>query len=275
MKRNSIYFDNISPFQLAINYVEIDSLSPLNQNNHHIHNKCEIYINLTGDVSFMVENRLYPVTRGNAIITRPNEYHHCIYNSNAMHKHFWILFSAEGNEPILDLFFRRNAGEDNLISLPVEESESLISVCFELLSENSTQFERYAAFFRLLQLLKSGQGAQMPPAIIELPTDVSLALEYVNAHLADNLTITTIAKAANVSVNTLERHFRDTLRITPTEFIKRKRLSMAAELLKAGYSVLEAGLESGFCDSSHFILLFRKNFGITPFKYQKQFKPKN
>ena len=115
----------------------------------------------------------------------------------------------------------------------------------------------------------------MPPAIIELPTDVSLALEYVNAHLADNLTITTIAKAANVSVNTLERHFRDTLRITPTEFIKRKRLSMAAELLKAGYSVLEAGLESGFCDSSHFILLFRKNFGITPFKYQKQFKPKN
>ena len=27
----------------------------------HIHNKCEIYVNLTGKVSFMVENRIYNI----------------------------------------------------------------------------------------------------------------------------------------------------------------------------------------------------------------------
>lgn len=190
------------------------------------------------------------------------------------HKHFWILFSVEGNEPIMDLFFKRNAGEDNLIVLPAGQSEELISVCYSLLSENTTQLEGYALFFRLLQLLKSGQGTLTPETTFDLPADVTFALEYVNAHLSDDLSVSTIAKAANVSVNTLERHFRDTLQITPTEFIKRKRLSMAAELLKAGRSVLEAGLESGFCDSSHFILLFRKAFGITPLKYQKKFTGK-
>ena len=27
----------------------------------HIHNMCEIYVNVSGDVSFMVENNIYPV----------------------------------------------------------------------------------------------------------------------------------------------------------------------------------------------------------------------
>ena len=78
----------ISAVDFSISYLKIDATSPLNHNESHIHKECEVYINLSGDVSFEVENRIYPISRGSVIITRPYEYHHCIYRSNALHEYF-------------------------------------------------------------------------------------------------------------------------------------------------------------------------------------------
>ncbi|MBQ8342333.1 MAG: AraC family ligand binding domain-containing protein, partial [Clostridia bacterium] len=41
----------------------------------HIHDHCEIYVNVSGSGTFMVENSFYPVTRGDMILTAPNEMH--------------------------------------------------------------------------------------------------------------------------------------------------------------------------------------------------------
>ena len=77
----------LSPFgtlRLQVAYSELDSKSKQNTFDSHIHNECEIYINLSGDVSFVVENKVYPIVPGSIIITRPGEYHHCVYHSNAL-----------------------------------------------------------------------------------------------------------------------------------------------------------------------------------------------
>ena len=89
---------------MTTTYVEIDSRSPLNVYDNHIHNECEIYINVSDDVSFSVGNSIYPVMPGGNIITSPLENHHCIYHTNRLHKHFWISFSAAGNERLRQLF---------------------------------------------------------------------------------------------------------------------------------------------------------------------------
>lgn len=104
-EKNHVEFKKINPFDMDITYIEPDSVSPLNVYNPHIHEECEIYINISGNVSFEVENRLYPLTPESVIITRPYEYHHCIYHNNDLHKHFWILFSARGNEELFKLFW--------------------------------------------------------------------------------------------------------------------------------------------------------------------------
>lgn len=52
----------------------------------------------------MVEDQIYSVSAGSVIITRPYEYHHCIYHSNERHRHYLVLFSADNNEKILDIF---------------------------------------------------------------------------------------------------------------------------------------------------------------------------
>ena len=83
------------------------------------------------------------------------------------------------------------------------------------------------------------------------------------------ITVKDIADAAYVSVSTLERYFEKNLRLSPSEYLKKRRLSHAAELLKNGTSVTDACHFSGFADCSKFIQLFRKHYGVTPLKWKK------
>ena len=79
MQKNQFQLHELSPIDF---FIETATLMPETHKleiDAHTHEKCEIYINLTGDISFMVEGNVYPVKRGCAIITKPGEWHHCIY----------------------------------------------------------------------------------------------------------------------------------------------------------------------------------------------------
>ena len=270
-KQKKLVVDGIRPFELVCNYVECYYDEAEMSNKAHIHDACEIYINLSGDVSFIVEDRVYLVNPGNAIITRPNEYHHCIYHSDALHKHFCIFFTCWGNEGILTEFFQRILGEKNLVVLEEEQSRLLNKLCFDLMEKDLNQMSGLLTFLKIINLLDCGREESETTLPEKLPTDVEGALEYINANIASELSVAAIAKAVSVSVNTLERHFKASLQVSPTELIKRKRLYRAAELLRSGCSVQEAAMESGFCDSSYFIGLFRERFSMTPLKYKKKY----
>ncbi len=261
-------FDETAKFSMDIRYINIDANSKENVNDSHVHKECEIYFNLTGDVSFMVEGNIYPISAGSAIITRPYEYHHCIYNSNAMHEHYWILFSCEKNEKILDLFFNRSVGENNLIVLKPERASEIISIFNAFIHEDMTEFEKYFNFFRVLDIL--GNGAKIKSGNSKLMPEIAETIKYINKNFSDEIAVGDIAKRMHISINTLERHFKKQIGITMREYIFQKRMSNAVRLLAESASVLEACEKSGFSDYSHFIACFKKKFGVTPLVYKKQ-----
>ncbi len=268
MKSNQLAFSEFYPFQFSVNYVDIDAKASENQHEHHVHAECEIYLNLSGDVSFMVEDHIYPIVPGSMIITKPYEYHHCIYHSNARHRHYWILFSADGNEEFFELFFRRAVGEQNLLVTPPEEMERLLSILERLMEDTLSPFYKYYYFFELIDLMNHSQIKKRADSK-KLSPDLVFAVQYFSQNLTAPITMADVAKLAHVSLNTLERHFVKSLRLSPTEYLKRRRLSLAMELLRGGATVSEAGLESGFPDCSAFISCFKKQTGITPLQYKK------
>lgn len=275
METERIRFEGLRAFDFEVNYAETRAWEEESHFDSHTHPWCEIYLNLTGDVSFMVESRVYPIGAGSVILTRPNEFHHCIYNSfSEVHRHFCIQFSSEGNEALLGRFFDRPLGEGNLIRLGGEGRREFEKICRALLSGAGGAAVRYGAFFRLLGILEEGirEGDRFGDPAGEaapLPHDVRVALDYIQTHLSSPVTVREIAAEAHVSVNTLERHFLSSMKVTPSEFLKERRLAFARSLLREGKSVMEASEESGFSDCSHFIALFRKRFGVTPLRYKK------
>lgn len=262
----NISFAALSSFDMSVSYVEIDSLSALNQNKSHTHSQCEIYINLSGDVSFAVENKLYPIAPGNIIITRPYEYHHCIYNSNDLHKHFWILLSPSNNVRLFDMFFDRKSGEQNLLSLPPQKTEKLISICHQLSGKKLGEIETYRLFFSIIELLREAAAPKIKQDTY--PDGLTRALTFISTNFSDEFSMEELAEKSFVSINTLERYFSEYIKMTPSAFLRQKRLSNAAKLLADGCSVSNACELSGFSDYSHFIVLFKKAYGMTPFQYK-------
>ncbi len=267
MESNIIYFDKLGPFDFNIKYSETAAGLSENEFEHHIHATCEIYINISGDVSFMVENTIYPIRSGSIIITRPYEHHHCIYHSNAPHKHFWILFSADRNEELFPIFYNRKKGEKNLLISSPEELASLCALCQKLINPPNSTIESYYNFFKLLNMINN---TQIPHTLKkDYPQDVDFAISYINTNFMEPLLISDLAERSHVSINTLERHFHNYIGLSPSAYIRQKRLSQAANLLHKGSAVTEACEQSGFSDYSNFIALFRKTYGMTPHKYKK------
>lgn len=264
------------PIRMDVKYVDMLPGQADKTNDSHVHPECEIYINLSGDVSFMVEKHIYPITPGSIVITRPYEYHHCVYHSDAHHKHFWILFSlpSEDNEVKTSLFgkfFGRKLGINNLLKLDKSGEDELISLCHKLASESITTAEKYAGFYSLINLIDKASVASEEKS--KYPAEIDTALSFIDQNYKNSsLTVQDIASYAGVSVNTLERHFRSKLSISPNSYLKKKRLAHAAELLFSGKNVSEACEESGFSDYSHFIALFKNSYGTTPLKYKKDVK---
>ena len=237
----------------------------------HIHDFYEIYINLSGDVSFLVEDGIYPIKRGDIILTRPNEIHRCIYHSDCVHEHFCIWIN---NFPLATRMLSGVSRKSSLVKLPEQEKQRLIDLCFEFYRchEDGQQlcFRAAGSFFSILDLICNNRRRAVSAQ--RLPESFSEIVEYISKHYFEpSCTASLICEKFYISKSTLCRRFRGYFQTTPSDYIEAKRFSEAKKLLLAGSSVQDACFNSGFSDCSYFIMRFRKKFGITPYKYQKEF----
>ena len=266
-KFTKIKIPKLNSFDFQIKYNELYRKNHMHQIDLHIHNEFEIYINLSGDVSFLVENSLYPLSRGDVILARPGELHHCVYRSDKPHRHFWILFDCEKNSDLLD--FLKPFYNDNYISPKGTLREELLDICNSFTDEQISEEEKIYLFFRIFAILKQSKngGTKISP---KLPQDLSKIVNYIDEHIYEQLTVKEISNKLYISQSTLERRFKEILNITPLEFIKKKKLILAAQLLHSGESVLQTGTKLGYNDNSYFIKLFKSYYGCTPFEYKKK-----
>lgn len=235
----------------------------------HIHDTVEIYILLEGDVSFMVEHSLYKLRPGDIIITKPNETHNCILNSDSPHRHicFWIDPSCDF---LLSGFLHHDFGEDNLCSPKDEDGKIILSLCREL-AEPEAENDRKKCFFLAAELLYYiDRNLGKPSKTEALPEILENILDDIHENLSKINTLSYFEEKYFISPSTLNRLFHKYLRTSPKYYLETKRLAYSRLLLGKGHSVSEACGIAGFPDYSNFIRLFRNRFGITPLQYRNQ-----
>lgn len=259
---------SLNAFDFQIKHTETDRQSHHYEIDLHSHREFEIYINISGDVSFLVKNNLYHLSRGDVIVARPGELHHCVYRSDAPHKFFWILFDCQKNSGLLD--FLTEGFFENYISPQNNLREELLTLCYTLHGGDLTVEDKIYHFFRLFAILKKSLKPMASDSL--LPQSIGKIIDYIDSHIHAEISISDIAKTLYISQSTLTRQFKKYLDITPLEFVKRRKLALAAQLLQEGKSVLAAGAGVGYNDSSYFIELFKKYYGTSPYQYKKNHK---
>lgn len=89
--------------------------------------------------------------------------------------------------------------------------------------------------------------------------------EFISENLEKDLTLAEIAVVAGLSRFHFARTFRKTTGLTPQQYLMRKRVEKAKQLLaKRDLPIVEIGFRTGFKNQSHFTTFFRKVTKLTP-----------
>ena len=99
---------------------------------------------------------------------------------------------------------------------------------------------------------------------------IQRAIDFVEDHLDEQLSLEQIAKAAAMSVPNLYRIFYAMTGHPMKEYIRKRRTSEAACLLRqSNLSTKEIGFRCGFDTYQTFMKTFKRNTGLTPGLYRK------
>lgn len=99
------------------------------------------------------------------------------------------------------------------------------------------------------------------------------AINYINVNLSTELHLKDIAEAIDVSPNYLSNLFNKETHQSITHFIHAKRIDKAIELLNTSeLSIQSIAFYVGYSDMNYFTKLFKKQVGITPSHFKKQYK---
>ena len=95
---------------------------------------------------------------------------------------------------------------------------------------------------------------------------------YVREHIGTRLMVGELAALVRVSLSHFHRRFKITFGEPPALYIMHQRMRLAQDLLvKTGAPLSHVALECGLYDQAHFSRAFRRNVGISPRVFRRQF----
>lgn len=94
--------------------------------------------------------------------------------------------------------------------------------------------------------------------------------DYIEKNNAEEIKLSDLARESLFSPWYSYRLFCDVVGLTPTEYIRKYRLTQAAKRLKTGdVKVIDAAFEAGFSNVDTFTRAFYREFGLNPVDYLK------
>ena len=94
-------------------------------------------------------------------------------------------------------------------------------------------------------------------------------VEFIEEHLAEDVSLLTLAELVDLSVYHFARAFKQSFGVPPHRYHMDRRMDRARSLLqKPALSVTQIGIQIGFRETSSFTRAFRKITGLTPTEYR-------
>jgi AraC family transcriptional regulator len=97
--------------------------------------------------------------------------------------------------------------------------------------------------------------------------------EFIEEHLAEEISLATLAELVNLSLFHFARAFKQSFGVPPHRYHSARRMDRARSLLqRPALSVTQIGVQTGFRETSSFTRAFRRLTGVTPTEYRRHRK---
>lgn len=164
---------------------------------------------------------------------------------------------------------RNDPYTDNVRRL-IEETEAELEQRlpeYELMVHNKI----YEILVILARHLNYGTGRTVTAEECRHIRSVKSAIDYVNRHLSEELTLEEIAEQADLSPNYFSHIFKKTVGITLWDYITSKRVESAMTLITDSHdrNILDIAADCGFNNTANFNKMFRRVTGMTPGEFRR------
>jgi transcriptional regulator GlxA family with amidase domain len=95
-------------------------------------------------------------------------------------------------------------------------------------------------------------------------------IDFINAHLSEDLSLAAIAREVNISLYHFVRLFKASTGLTPHQYLMQQRIARAMQLLRhTDLPIAQVAIDCGFANQSHFARYFRRFIGVSPRQFRR------
>ncbi len=253
----------------------------------HHHAFYEIDLLLSGDVTYVIEDKIYKLRTGDVLIINPYESHQVFIQTGTVSYERYMLWVSE--ELVCRLSSQRTDLTRCFVDIRGRKTRNLVRLqdvyknyvtdLMEMLYNNCTESAYGADIFPasviccilvLLNMSLSENNTQEETAYNnEL---VSQVISYIAQHYDEVLSLSRLSEQFYVSKYHLSRVFSRETGISLCRYVRKKRLSVACQMLMEGITPQKAAAACGFNDYTSFYRAFRTEYDMSPKEYAQRWK---
>lgn len=226
----------------------------------------------SGKARFFFNGREETVDAGSMVLYCPIEEQKYTYRGVDHPEIFWVHFTGYDARNILQ-YYRLIPGQHVYHTGNRAEFRWIFQrMILELQLCKPLYEEMLASLLNDLMLLICRQlELRLRPCAIQ--NEIVEAIAYFSEHYNQDVSIGQYAKAHHISTNHFIRSMKQYTGMTPKQYVASLRLANAQILLESsGYTIQEIADFVGYGDPLYFGRLFKRELGMTPSQYRKQYQ---
>lgn len=261
----------LSEADFQIEYSESFGLIEHKPTPKNISREREFYIIKSGNVSFLIQGTVYPLSPGDAVMIAPHEFFHCIRHNDEPLRYYRILADENFIDAVafpLRLASRHRKARFCFCGAVRNE---LFEVCETLLKPTkSDTFFHILHFFHILCANRASYTEE--DTILEkyetcLPLTLRKLIYYIQNNTHKNFSIAELAKVHGLTLPAIASLFKQFLALSPKEYAEGIRMAEATRLFLSDLSPDECAALLAYKDTAHFSTVFKKHYHTTPMKF--------
>ena len=257
------------------------------QGQPHTHDFIVLSYMKSGECMQYVDGVEYRTKRGDMLFIGIGHTHqvkltgHCVYINILLTPRFWSeeLKNVDNFESIFALsIFGEFKGKCDPVSPMISFSGAQIpeieSIIDKMLEEFETKEIGYRAILKcytqiILTKLMRGFSTANRYAALTLGDAMKKIIDYIDTNLGKHLTLCELAENCCYNPSYFSRIFKECFDMPFSDYLQRRRIRTAMELLKHDMTVESVMEQVGYRDRKSFYRYFKKIAGVTPAEFRR------
>lgn len=238
-----------------------------NSNAPHFHSAIELIYVTSGVLGATVSGKVLSVNQGELLVIPTAEIHRfdCLAECKDV-----VLMIPINYIPFFEKLFSEKTFEEYI--LRGEPAKNIYEYISNLAAINDNAKSPIIRGYTYLILGYVTQRLKLKNKPINNIHQIHIVVNYIEEHYADSITIGDIAKRCRCTESRMSHFFNEMMGCSFPDYLGQLRARKAAQLLMyEASSVTDAAMEAGFESLRTFYRVFKKNYGMTPLQFKREF----